>query len=828
MLLQANQLKLWLPPLILAGISLVGLQVGYLVFHVLVEFMSMFIAFMAVIVTVTSRKFTRNNYLDFISVVIGWCAAVDLIHTMAYKGMNLIAHDNGNIGIQLWLVARYLQAIGFLIAPLFFVRPLNLWRANLAFGGLVGVGLWLIVSGHFPLALSQEHGLTPFKVWSEFIIVGIFLLALIHLQYRKSVAPPDLVRYMTYVIAAMILSELAFTQYAAVDDRINLLGHLAKIFAYWFIFVALVQKTLEEPFDQLTRAASTYDAVTDPTLIIDRSGKIIQANKAASLFAGRPTEQLVGASNHDLFHRKGQSVQDCKVCKLLRTTKRGYVAALDLGEGVTLKPTEYRVSLLPFPGVDEAFVEVIHDISQDLEIANLQVLKARSEARFQEIFEDSPTPMQIYSISTGKIVRVNKAFTDWLGYRLEDIADTESWFEHAYPDPAQREAMKAQWPEYVRNAQNENDVVCSPELELQAKNGARHIVIGSMTADQEEAIVTWVDLTTIRRAERALQESERHFRTMIEQAAVGIYVRRGSTFIYANPNFLQMLGYAEDEVIGKDVHTFTTTDPENLKTIHDAWAKLDQGADAVTYIVPIKNKTGNFITAELHARVIDWDGTPAHIVLVNDITERQLQQEKIAAYTAQLERSMVSTLEAISKMVEMRDPYTAGHERRVGQIARDIAIEMGWSEEKAEPLKMIGLVHDIGKISVPAEILTKPARLNDLETQMVRTHAQAGYEILKDVDFPLPVAEIIHQHHERMDGSGYPQGLKGDAILPEARILAVADVFESMCTHRPYRPAIGADAALAEIARNSGKLYEPAPAEALIRLVTEKGYKTPE
>jgi len=266
---------------------------------------------------------------------------------------------------------------------------------------------------------------------------------------------------------------------------------------------------------------------------------------------------------------------------------------------------------------------------------------------------------------------------------------------------------------------------------------------------------------------------------------------------------------------------------ENLKTIHDAWAKLDEGADAVTYIVPIKNKTGNFITAELHARVIDWDGTPAHIVLVNDITERQRQQEKIAAYTAQLERSMASTLEAISKMVEMRDPYTAGHERRVGQIARDIAIEMGWSEEKAEPLKMIGLVHDIGKISVPAEILTKPARLNDLEMQMVRTHAQAGYEILKDVDFPLPVAEIIHQHHERMDGSGYPQGLKGDAILPEARILAVADVFESMCTHRPYRPAVGSGAAIAEIARNSGKLYDPAPAEALIRLVTEKGYKTP-
>ena len=152
---------------------------------------------------------------------------------------------------------------------------------------------------------------------------------------------------------------------------------------------------------------------------------------------------------------------------------------------------------------------------------------------------------------------------------------------------------------------------------------------------------------------------------------------------------------------------------------------------------------------------------------------------------------------------------------------------MGWPEEKAEPLKMIGLVHDIGKISVPAEILTKPSRLSDLEMQMVRTHAQAGFEILKDVDFPLPVAEIIHQHHERMDGSGYPQGLKGDAILPEARILAVADVFESMCTHRPYRPARGIDVAVAEIVGKRGILYDPDACDALIRLIKDKGYEVP-
>lgn len=172
--------------MILAAISLIGLKANYLVFHLLVEFMSILIAFMAVIVAVSSRGFTRNYYLDFIAIVIGWCAGIDLLHTMAYKGMDLIVHDNGNVGIQLWLVARYLQAIGFLIAPVFLIRPLNLWRANLALAGFVSIGLWLIVSGLFPLTLAPETGLTPFKIRSEEMIIGVFLLSLLHLYLRRS------------------------------------------------------------------------------------------------------------------------------------------------------------------------------------------------------------------------------------------------------------------------------------------------------------------------------------------------------------------------------------------------------------------------------------------------------------------------------------------------------------------------------------------------------------------------------------------------------------------------------------------------------------------
>lgn len=175
-------------------------------------------------------------------------------------------------------------------------------------------------------------------------------------------------------------------------------------------------------------------------------------------------------------------------------------------------------------------------------------------------------------------------------------------------------------------------------------------------------------------------------------------------------------------------------------------------------------------------------------------------------------------------MVEVRDPYTSGHERRVGSIAADIAREMGWSDARCQQLQWAGMVHDIGKIAVPAEILSKPTRLTQLEYDLIKGHADQGYQILKDLEFPFPIAEIIRQHHERMDGSGYPRGLKSGEILPEARILAVADVLESMSSHCPYRPALGINAALDEIKKGRGTHYDEQVVDAFIRLVEEKGY----
>lgn len=189
-----------------------------------------------------------------------------------------------------------------------------------------------------------------------------------------------------------------------------------------------------------------------------------------------------------------------------------------------------------------------------------------------------------------------------------------------------------------------------------------------------------------------------------------------------------------------------------------------------------------------------------------------------------LENAMNGIVRAIAHTVETRDPYTAGHQRRVADLAAAIAGEVGFERDKVEAVRMAAIIHDLGKISVPAEILSKPSRLTVNEFNLIKEHPQVGYDILKDIEFPWEIATMVYQHHEKLDGSGYPLGLSGDDIMPESRVLTVADVVEAMASHRPYRPGLGIDMALGEIDKNKGKLYDPEVARACQALFSEKRF----
>lgn len=190
-----------------------------------------------------------------------------------------------------------------------------------------------------------------------------------------------------------------------------------------------------------------------------------------------------------------------------------------------------------------------------------------------------------------------------------------------------------------------------------------------------------------------------------------------------------------------------------------------------------------------------------------------------------LENSLEGMVNAIAHIVETRDPYTAGHQKRVGLLARAIAVDMGISDEGVKGIYMGGIIHDVGKIAVPSEILSKPSRLTDIEFQLIKSHSQVGFDILKDIEFPWPIAEMVFQHHERFDGSGYPRGLSGEDILMEARILSVSDVVEAMASHRPYRAGLGIDTALAEIEGKMGHAYDATVAGICLDLFRKKNYQ---
>ncbi|MCD4671877.1 MAG: PAS domain S-box protein [Anaerolineaceae bacterium] len=203
--------------------------------------------------------------------------------------------------------------------------------------------------------------------------------------------------------------------------------------------------------------------------------------------------------------------------------------------------------------------------------------------------------------------------------------------------------------------------------------------------------------------------------------------------------------------------------------------------------------------------------------------KRIRSEEDLRKSEQKLRRILDGTIHTIAATVEVRDPYTAGHQTRVADLSAAIASEMRLSEEQVEGVRMAGMIHDLGKIHIPAEILSKPGKISELEYEIIKTHSQVGFDLLKDIEFPWPIARMVHQHHEKMDGSGYPQGLKGDEILLEARILAVADVVEAMSSHRPYRPALGIEKALEQIRQDKGTLLDPRVVDACCREI-EQGH----
>jgi PAS domain S-box-containing protein len=333
------------------------------------------------------------------------------------------------------------------------------------------------------------------------------------------------------------------------------------------------------------------------------------------------------------------------------------------------------------------------------------------------------------------------------------------------------------------------------------------------------------DITDRKRLQETLDNERTELRLIIDSSPIIIFYKdKEGRFIRVNKLFAEALKMKEEDFVGKTV--FDLYPPQIAQGMAaDDQEIIQSGTPKLNIIEPYESAGGLRWVQTDKLPIFDNDGVPVGLIgFAQDITERKQAEEEIKRSYEQLQETLHATVNALAATVEMKDQYTAGHQPRVTRLACAIAEEMGLSEDQIEGIRMAASIHDIGKIMVPAEILNKPGRLTDIQYEMIKIHPQAGYDILKGLKLPWPVAQIILQHHERMDGSGYPQGLSGEKIMLEARILMVANVVEAMNAHRPYRPAYDIEEALAEISRNKGTFYDPAVVDACLRLFRERGF----
>ena len=328
--------------------------------------------------------------------------------------------------------------------------------------------------------------------------------------------------------------------------------------------------------------------------------------------------------------------------------------------------------------------------------------------------------------------------------------------------------------------------------------------------------------------ESNIAESELRYRRLFETAQDGILILDFDTGLIkdANPFIINLLGYSREELIDKELWEIGAIIDKTLALT--AFATIQEKGYMRYENLPLRHKNGDIREVEFISNAYHVGGNKVIQCNIRDITERKKLEEENLKFQHSISVSLHEMIETLANVIVARDSYTAGHQKRVANLASAIAAKLNLPLHTIEGINLSALIHDIGKIAIPAEILTKPTGLSNFELAMLRNHVQTGYDILKNLHFPWNLAQIVLEHHERLDGSGYPNGIKGDSICEEARIIAVADTVEAISSDRPYRKSRGIDAALEEIRVNSGKLYDAKVVDACLNVFQEDHFEFPE
>lgn len=434
----------------------------------------------------------------------------------------------------------------------------------------------------------------------------------------------------------------------------------------------------------------------------------------------------------------------------------------------------------------------------------------------------SAIPHAVIGLENRKIIFANDAVEDVFGWKPEEVIgertrifyrsdeDFEEIGRRFYPVLEKQETYSEEFPCRRKDGTN---ITCT--VSTSRVGGA---------LKEKRIVVVYEDVTERKRGEDALRESEEKYSAVVEQAMYGVVIIQDEVYKFVNRAMTDITGYKVTELVGMPFLDIFT--PEYQKVVLQRYRRRMSGRKVLPlYETKVLCKDGTTKDVEIAFGIISINKEPADMGYVRDITARKKAEEELTKSFERIQKRLEETVNALASMTEKRDPYTAGHQQRVTQLARALAQEMELPELEIEGIVVAATLHDIGKIYEPAEILSKPDILTEIEFLMMKVHPDVAYEILKNIDFPWPVAQIVRQHHERYDGSGYPEGLRGEEILLEARILAVADVVEAMASHRPYRSALGIERALEEITDNRSILYDPVVVDACLTLFEKKNFK---
>lgn len=534
--------------------------------------------------------------------------------------------------------------------------------------------------------------------------------------------------------------------------------------------------------------------------------------------------ELLGKNMHQLVHhtREDGSPYPAEDCPSFFSIRDGKSTHRDQEIFWRKDGSSFPATYWSYPVMQEGRVQgavvTFRDITEQVRVTG--ELK-HSQALLNSIIEHIPAMVFLKRAEDLRFVLFNRAGEQMLGYSQNDLLGKN---DHDF-FPKEQADFFAQKDRAVLESHRLLEIAEEP---IKTADGSEKWLHTFKVGLYDEAdhpthlLGISVDITAHKRMQDELRDSEARLAEAQRMAHLGYWQLDLPNNQLKWSDEIYRIFEIDPQQFGATYDAFLDSiHPDDREAVNKAYADSLQQRTAYQIEHRLLMKDGRIkYVQEKCETTFDDNGKPLRSLgTVQDVTASTLAEHALREQQTVLTKALEGTIHTVSMAVELRDPYTAGHQRRVAELACAIAKAMGLSEERIRGIHMGGLIHDIGKIGIPAEILSKPSRLTALELEIVQEHAAMGFNILKDVEFPWPVADIAHQHHERMDGSGYPQGLKGEAICLEARIIAVADVVESMASHRPYRPALGIPAARDELVRNRGKLYDAQVTDACLQVL---------